>query len=83
MVRGVARGREALEPEQLGTNDVDVLLRHRCELAPERVELVAVEPARAALQPRRVDEMRRSDLGDVDLQPRVLSDERSRGSGVI
>jgi hypothetical protein len=32
---------------------------------------------------RRVDEMRGADLGDVDLQLRVLTDEDARGPGVV
>ena len=69
---GMARGRERLEPEGGLADDVDVLFRHRRELAPEVVERVAVEAAGAVLQLRRVDEVRGADLGDVDLQLRVL-----------
>ena len=39
------------------------------ELAPELVERVAVEPARARLELRRIDQVRRSDLRDVHLEP--------------
>ena len=42
---------------------------HRRELAPEHVERVAVEPARARLEPARVDDVRRADLGDVHRSP--------------
>ena len=62
---------------------MDVRLRHGRELAPQRVEGVAVEPARARLEPRRVDEVRRADLRDVHLQARVLADEHARGAGVV
>ena len=48
VVRRVAGRREAVEAEHAVADDVDVLLRHRRELAPERVERVAVQPARAA-----------------------------------
>ena len=72
---GMPGGRERLEPEGGLADDVDVLFRHRRELAPEVVERVAVEAAGAVLQLRRVDEVRGADLGDVDLQLRVLPDE--------
>jgi hypothetical protein len=62
---------------------MDVLLWHRRELAPKVVERVAVEAAGAVLQFRRVDEMRGADLGDVDLQLRVLADEDACGAGVV
>jgi hypothetical protein len=65
VVRGVARRREALEPDDAIPDGVDVLLRNRSELAPERVERVAVETASALLQPGRVDEVRRADRRDV------------------
>ena len=79
----VAGAREGREPERLVADDVDVLARHRRELAPEPVEVVAVEPPRAALEPARVDEVRRADLGDVHLQARVLAHEHARGAGVV
>ena len=60
-----------------------VLLRHRRELAPEPVEIVAVQPARARLEPRRVDEVRRPDLRDVHLEAGMLADERARGACVV
>ena len=50
---------------------------HRRELTPERVERGAVEPARAALEALRVDEMRRSDLRDVHLELRMLAHEHA------
>ena len=62
---------------------MDVLLRHGRELAPEPVEVVAVEPARARLEPRRVDEVRRPDLGDVHLEAGMLANQRARGAGVV
>src|SRR6185437_15232900 len=61
VVRGVARRGERLEPEHGAGDHVDVLLRQWHELAPERVERVAVEAARTLLQPGRVDEVRRAD----------------------
>ena len=55
MVRRVTRRRERVPAEDVAVGDAHVLLRHRRELAPERVEHLAVEPARRALEPRRVD----------------------------
>ena len=75
--------REALEPNDAVADDVHVLRRNRRELAPELVERVAVEPARARLELRRVDEVRRADLGDVNLEPRVLAHEHARGARVV
>ena len=77
MVARVAGARKGREPERLVADDVDVLGRDWRELAPEPVEVVAVEPPRAALEPARVDEVRRADLGDVHLQPGVLADEHA------
>jgi hypothetical protein len=68
VMRRMAGRREALKPEHAAADDVDVLLRHGCELAPKRVEAVAVQAACAALQPRGVDEVRGADGGDVHLQ---------------
>jgi hypothetical protein len=62
---------------------VDVRFRHGRELAPEAVEVVAVEPPRAALEPRGIDEVRCADLGDVHLQARVLTHEPARGACVV
>ena len=83
VVPGVAGCREACEPHDLVTDDVDVLGRNRGELAPELVERVAVEPARARLELRRIDDVRGPDLRDVHLQPGVLADERARGARVV
>ena len=83
MVRGVARAREAVEAEHAVADDVHVRLGHRRELAPERVEGVAVEPARAPLEPARVDEVRRPDLRDVHLEARVLAHERAGRARVV
>jgi hypothetical protein len=62
---------------------VHVRLRHRHELAPQAVEVVAVEPPRAALQPFRVDQVRRADLRNVDLEPGVLAHQRARRARVV
>jgi hypothetical protein len=62
---------------------VNVCLRHGRELAPKAVEVLAVEPPRAVLEPARVDEVRRADLGDVHLQTRMLADEHARRAGVV
>ena len=83
VVRGVAGRREALEPDDAVAGDLDVLLRDGRELAPEDVERVAVEAARARLEPARVDDVRRADLGDVDAQPGVFAHERPGGAGVV
>jgi hypothetical protein len=61
VVRRVAWGGEAEEPEHAIADDVHVLLRHRGELAPELVEGVAVEAAGARLEAARVDDVRRAD----------------------
>src|SRR6266516_131085 len=73
VVAGVSGRREALEPEDVGPDDSDVLLRNRRELSPERVEGIAVQAPRAGLEPAWIGEMGRSYLGDVDLQRRMLA----------
>ena len=83
MVRRVAGRGEALEPDDLVADDVDVLRRDGGELAPECVERVAVESARARLELRRIYDVRSPDLGDVHLQAGVLADERACGAGVV
>jgi hypothetical protein len=80
---GVARRGEAVEAEHAVPDRVDVLLRHRRQLAPKRVEGVAVEAPRALLQPGRVDEVRRADRRDVHLQRRVLAHKRPGRAGVV
>ena len=62
---------------------MDVLLRNRSQLAPERVEIVAVDAAARSARAGRVDEVRRADLRDVNLEARMLADERARGPGVV
>ena len=83
LVGGVARGRDALEPEHVVAHHADVRLGHGRELAPELVEGVAVQAPRARLEPRRVDDVRRADLRDVDDQVGVLPHERPGRSGVV
>ena len=63
----VTRCREALEFEDTISDDMDVFLGNGSELSPERVERVAVQPARAGLQAARVDQMWRADLRHVHL----------------
>ena len=75
--------RETLEPHDDVADDVDILRRHRRQLAPESVEGIAVEPASACLELRRIDDVRRAHLGDVHLQRRVLPDEHTRGSRMV
>ena len=79
----VARRREAGKPNDPVADDVDVLLRHGHELSPQVVEGVAVEPARARLEPARVDDVRRADLRHVDGERGMLSNEGSRRAGVV
>ncbi len=73
------------EAEDALADDLDVLLRNRRELTPERVEGVAVQPPRAAFEPARVDDVRSTDLRDVDPERRVLRGRacrrRPRGRG--
>src|SRR6476646_4159729 len=52
VMRGMARRWEAVEPEDALAGDVDICRRHGCELAPERVEGIAVKAARAPLEAR-------------------------------
>ena len=80
---GVARGRDALEPEHVVAHDADVRLGHGRELAPELVEGIAVQAPRARLESRRVDDVRRADLRDVNDQAGVLPHQRPGRSGVV
>ena len=82
-MRSRGRGWGRPRARRAAVDGVDVLLRHRLERAPERVEGVAVQPAGAALEPRRVDDVRRADRRDVHLEARVLADERARGACVV
>src|SRR5688500_10719303 len=68
VVPGVTGRGEAVEADHALAHDVDVLLRNRRELAPQLVEGVAVQPACARIQLGRVDQVGRSDLGDMDLE---------------
>ncbi len=79
----VSRAREALEADDAISDDPDVLLGHWHELAPETVERVTVEPAGTGLESRGVDQVRRSDCRDMDLEGRELAHERARGAGVV
>ena len=82
--RGPGEGKHS-SPSDAVADDLDVLLRHGRELAPEDVERVAVEPARARLEPARVDDVRRADLRDVHAAARGArgraSRRRRRGRG--
>ena len=80
---GVSGRGGASEADHALAHDVDVLRRDRRELAPQLVEGVAVEAARARVELGRVDQVRRSDLRDMDLKPGVLADENSCRSCVI
>ena len=79
----MARRREALESHDPLSGDADVVLRHRRELAPQRVEGVAIEPPRASLEPGGIDEVRCADLRHPDRQPGMLADEHSRRARVV
>src|SRR5205085_12705265 len=82
VVRSVAGGRKALEPEYAVARGVDILVGDCGKLAPEGVE-VRVEAARARLEAARVDDVGRADLGDVHLQVGMLADERPGGPRVV
>jgi hypothetical protein len=71
----VPRSRPRLEVENPVSDDLDRLFRNRRELAPETVEVISVQPPGAALEPARIDEVRRTDLAHVDPQARVPAHE--------
>ena len=83
MMAGMARASKALEAEHLVAYQMHILSRHGEELAPELVERVAVEPARTRLEPRRVDEVWRADLGHVNAEARIPLHERSGRARVV
>src|SRR4051812_28109757 len=83
VVAGVPRAGEGREAERLLAHRMDVRLWHRRELAPEPVEVVAVESTRASLETAGVDQVRRADLRDVHLQLGVLADEHARGACMV
>ena len=75
--RGPASGTPPSRPRRRSAMP-DVRLGHRHELLPEAVEVVAVEPPRRGLEPRRVDEVRRADLGHPDGQLRDAAARSTR-----
>ncbi len=79
----VAGSRKTFEPHDPVAHDVDVRLGDRREFAPQLVERVAVEPPGAGVELRGIHEVRRADRGYVDLQRRMLTDEDTRGTGVV
>ena len=79
----VSRSREALETENSVSEGVDVSLGDRSQLSPQRVERCPIQSPRARLELRRVDEVRRADLGDVHLEPRMLAHENARRPGMV
>ena len=83
VVRRVADRRERLPAEDVAGSDAHVLLGHRQQLTPERVEHVAVEPSCGPLEPRGVDEVGSADLGDPDRQLRMQPNERAGRPGVV
>ena len=72
-----------VEADRSFADDAYVRLGHGRQLAPELVEGVPVEAARARLESARVDDVRRADPGDVDGERGVLADERPRGACVV
>jgi hypothetical protein len=83
VVTGMSLGRERVEAERVVADGMDVRFGDRGQLSPELVERVAVEASRTALEAGGVYQVRRADLGDVDLQVRMLADEDARGGRVI
>src|SRR5690348_15374156 len=83
MVARMPRRREALQAEHAVADDVDVLLRHGDQLAPQFVERVSVETPSARLEPARIDEMRGADAGNVHPQMRVPAHEDARRARVV
>ena len=83
MVRRVARRRDRLEAGDALRDDLEVRFGHRDHLAPQLVELVAVDLARAELEHLRERQVERALLGDVHPQLRVLPHEQARGAGVV
>src|SRR5437762_1974115 len=83
VVRGMAWRGPRLEIEDALADDLDRPFRDGNELAPQAVELVAVEPARAPLEPARIDQVRGPDLAHVHAQARVAPDQKTRGAGVV
>ena len=83
--RGARRGRVSgsTRARRPVADDVDVLGGNRHELAPELVERIAVEPACARFELRRIDDVRGSDLRDVDLERGMLADERARRARMV
>jgi hypothetical protein len=83
MVRGMPRRRPRVEVQHAVADDLDCVLGNGHELAPEAVEVVAVEPPRAPLEPAGIDQMRRSDLAHVHAQSRIAAHEHARGARVV
>ncbi len=80
---GVAGRWNAGEADDVRARDPQVALGNRCQLAPELVERVAVEPTGACLEPGGIDDVRGTDLGDVDDQGGVLTHERAGRARVV
>jgi hypothetical protein len=74
---------EGLEPRDGPFGDPDVRRRDGGELTPELVEGLAVQPAGTRFEPRRIDDVRRADLGDVDDEIGVSPDEYACCARVI
>jgi hypothetical protein len=85
VVRGVSRRIGDLHPEDrlAAAEHVNVLLRHRQDLAPQVVQPVAIKPLSTGQQLRRIDQVRRPPLVDVDLEVRPPSDQCTGGSSVV
>ena len=83
VVRRVPRRRKGLEVEHPVPHDLHVLGRDGQERAPETVEVLAVQAAGAALEPLRLDQVRRTDLADVHDEAGVLPDEAARSPCMV
>ena len=79
----MARGRKAVEADDVRTRDLDIGLRHGGELAEKRLERVPVDSPGASLEASRVDQVRSADARDVDAEAWVLADQCPSGARVV
>jgi hypothetical protein len=79
----MAGGRPGLQIEHAIADDLDGLGSDRGELAPEAVEVVAVESAGTSLEPARVDEVRRPDLAHMHPKSGIAAREDARCASMI
>ena len=85
VVRGVPRRvRDAPVADRLAAGQhAQVALRDRDDIAPQPVEVVAVQPSRARHEPLRVGEVRRAALVDPYLEVRPAAHQRAGGARVV